>query len=156
MRLMARRLSAATIALVLAGCGAEPRRLPAACLAEPATIVRALERAPAAVALADGTRLSACVRLARREGELQALGVSLTAAADNLRMRAPSDPGAATALGYLAAAVRAGATANQGLASELARRIENASALDGRAPPAVHAALARGLQAGAGARAGGK
>lgn len=149
MRPMARRLAAATIALALAGCGAEEERLPAACLAEPATIVLALERAPAAVRLADGTRLSTCVRVARREGELQALGVSLTAAADILRMRAPTDPGAAIGLGYLAAAVRAGATSNQGLASELARRIENASALDGRAPPAAHAALARGLRAGA-------
>ena len=149
MRLMARRLAAATIALVLAGCGTKEERLPAACLVEPATIVRALERAPAAVTLPGGPRLSTCVRLARREGELQALGVSLTATADTLRTRAPSDPGAAVALGYLAAAVRAGATANQGLASELARRIQNASALDGRAPTAAHAALARGLRAGA-------
>jgi hypothetical protein len=150
MRPMARRLAAATIALALAGCGAEERRLPATCLGEPATIVRALQRAPGAVTLADGTRLSTCVRLARREGELQALGVSLTAAADILRTRARSDTAAATGLGYLAAAVRAGAMSNQGLASELARRIDNASALDGRAPQAAHAALARGLRAGAG------
>jgi hypothetical protein len=149
MRPMARRLAAATIALALAGCGAEERRLPATCLGEPATIVRALQRAPGAVTLADGTRLSTCVRLARG-GELQALGVSLTAAADILRTRARSDTAAATGLGYLAAAVRAGAMSNQGLASELARRIDNASALDGRAPQAAHAALARGLRAGAG------
>jgi hypothetical protein len=146
---MARPLAAAVLALVLAGCNAEREPVPAACL-RAAEIVRALEHAPQAVTLADGTRLSTCVRRARDDGELQALGLSLTTAADTLRARAASDPAAAAGLGYLAGAVRAGANANQGLASELTRRIDNASALGDGAAPAARAALARGLRAGTG------
>lgn len=143
-------LAAAIPALALAGCAAPGEPVPAACLGDPATIVQALERAPQAVALGDGTRLSTCVRRARSDGELQALGVTLVTVADTLRDRVASDPRAAAGLGYLAAAVRAGATANPAVASELARRIERATALEAGAPAAARAAMARGLRAGAG------
>ena len=145
-------LVAAILALLLAGCATvQDDPVPAPCLDEPETIVRALERAPGAVKLADGTRLSTCVSRARTDGDLQALGVSLTTVADALRARVAFDPGAAAGLGYLAGAVRAGAAAN-GLAAELARRIERATALPRDAPQAARAARAaraHGLRAGA-------
>jgi hypothetical protein len=146
---MAGSLVTAILVLLLAGCATvHDDPVPVACLDEPATIVRALEGAPGAVTLADGTRLSTCVSRARADGDLQALGVSLTTVADMLRARVASEPGAAAGLGYLAGAVRAGAAANEGLAAELARQIERATALAGDAPAAARAARARGLQAG--------
>ncbi|MDX6718140.1 MAG: hypothetical protein QOJ63_394 [Solirubrobacteraceae bacterium] len=139
---------AAIPALLLAGCessGAAP--LPAACLGEPAAIVRALERAPAAATLPDGTPLSRCVRLARGDGELQELGVSLMQVADGLRARAVADPVVALRLGYLVGAVRRGAAATPGIAAQLARRVEQAAALDD-AGAGSRAALARGISLG--------
>jgi hypothetical protein len=108
------------------GCGSPERAtMPAACSADAATIVRALERAPAAVTLGDGTRLSRCVRLAAvRDGDLQTIGVTLTQAADRLRADAASDPVAALRLGYLVGGVRRGAAQTPGVAAQLARRLE--------------------------------
>jgi hypothetical protein len=149
---MAVALAAALLALMLAGCATvQEDPMPAACLAAPASIAQALERAPGPVRLAGGTRLSTCVSHARTDADLQALGVSLTAAADTLRDRVAHDAAAAAGLGYLVAAVRAGVAANQGLASQLGRRVEGATALDGAAPAvraAAQAAFARGLRAG--------
>jgi hypothetical protein len=125
----------ATGVLLLAGCGSTDRgSMPAACLDEPAALARALERAPAAVTLADGTRLSGCVSRARGEGDLQALGVVLTQVADDLRERAASEPAAALRLGYLVGAVRRGAAATPGLAAQLARRLEQIAATGGDPP----------------------
>ena len=150
MAAMAGPIVAAILALLLAGCAtARNDPVPAGCLGEPATIVRALAPAPGAVRLADGTRLSTCVRRARADGDLQALGMSLIAVADTLRARVASDPTAAAGPGYLAGAVRAGVAANQGLAAELGRRIERATALDDDASQPARAAHALGLQAGA-------
>jgi hypothetical protein len=149
MAAMAGSIVAVILALLLAGCAVvrdEP--VPAGCLGRPATIARALARAPGAVTLPDGTRLSTCVRRARADGDLQALGVSLTTVADMLRAQVASDPGAAAGLGYLAGAVRAGVAANQGLAAELGRRIERATALADDAAQAAQAAQAQGLRAG--------
>ena len=134
--------------LLLAGCGsAEPATVPAACLGEPAAIARALDRAPAAVTLADGTRLSRCVSLARAEGDLQALGLVLTRVADRLRMRAAAEPAAALRLGYLVGAVRRGAQASPGLAAQLARRLEQIAA-PGGAQPDAGSPLEQGIRAG--------
>lgn len=149
MALMAGPLVAALLVLLLAGCasqGDDP--MPAACFGLPATFVTALERAPAAVRLPGGTRLSTCVRRARTDSDLQALGVSLTAAADTLRARVAVNPAAAAGLGYLVAAVRAGVAGNQGLAGQLGRRVEGATGLPDGAPAAARAALAQGLRAG--------
>ena len=149
MAAMAGPIVAAVLALLLAGCAAvQEDPVPAACIGEPAAIVRALGRAPGAVRLPDGTRLSTCVRRARADGDLQALGVSFITVADTLRARVASDPAAAAGLGYLAGAVRAGVAANQGLAAELGRRIEHVTALADDAPLTARAAHARGLQAG--------
>jgi hypothetical protein len=138
---------AAIPALLLAGCGSSQQPLPAACLGESAAVVRALERVPASATLADGTPLSRCVRLARGDGELQELGVSLMQVADALRPRAAADPVVALRLGYLVGAVRRGAAATPGIAAQLARRVEQAAALDGEAEPS-RAALARGIRLG--------
>ncbi len=143
-------LVVAMLALLLAGCadrGDEP--LPAACLDGPAALVLALQRAPAAVRLADGsTRVSTCVRRVRSDGELQELGVALTTAADTLRRQVATDPGAAVMLGYLAGAVTAGADGNQSLAGELRRKVERVTALAADAPLLARAAHDRGLRAG--------
>jgi hypothetical protein len=149
MAAMAGLLAAAILVLLLAGCATvEKDPVPAACLGGPASFVRALERAPDDVRLPGGTRLSTCVSNARRDSELQALGLSLTGAADTLRARVASDPAAAAALGYLTGAVRAGVTANEGLAAELGRKVERAAKLDDGAPAAARAARATGLRAG--------
>lgn len=133
----------------LAGCTQEPDPVPGACLAEPAALLAALRQAPAAVALADGTRISRCVSAARTDGDLQSLGVSLGRTADALRARAGADPGAALQLGYLSGAVQAGARrASSGIADQLARRIGQLAALDAGGPPAATAALRRGQRAG--------
>jgi hypothetical protein len=150
MAAMGGRLVAAILALLFAGCATvQDDPVPAGCLGAPATIVQALAQAPGAVRLADGTRLSTCVRRARADGDLQALGMSLITVADTLHARVASAPAAAAGLGYLAGAVRAGVAANQGLAAELGRRIERATALGDDAPQPARAAHARGLLAGA-------
>jgi hypothetical protein len=141
---------AAIGALFVAGCGSSEREaLPVACLGQPATISRALQRAPARVTLAGGTPLSRCVRVAaHRDGDLQELGVSLTRVADDLRPSAETDAGSALRLGYLVGAVRRGARQTPGVAAQLARRVEQASALGTEAPPASQAAWQRGVGLG--------
>lgn len=140
---------AAIGALFVVGCGSsEPEQLPVACLGEPATIARALERAPARVTLEDGTPLSRCVRVAaRRDGDLQALGASLMRVADDLRLDTKADPGAAVRLGYLIGAVRRGAARTPGLAAQLARRIEQTAALE-QDDAAARGALLVGVMSG--------
>ncbi|MDQ1686874.1 MAG: hypothetical protein QOC82_3611, partial [Frankiaceae bacterium] len=70
-------------------------------------------------------------------------------AADALRARLAAEPAAAAGLGYLTAAVRNGVADNQGLATQLGRRVEGTTALPDDAPAAARAARARGLRAGA-------
>jgi hypothetical protein len=148
MRAMARRLTAtAVLALALAGCSDDEPAVPVACLQDAASVQLALAAAPRAVTLADGTRLATCVARVRDDGDLQTLGVTMTAVADELEARAAREPAAAVRLGYLVGAVRKGARDTNGIALELARRMEGTAALDG-APPAARAALRRGLRAG--------
>ncbi len=135
--------------LALSGCTNEADPVPEACVGEPAAMLAALDAAPAAVMLADGTPLSRCISRARTDGELQSLGVSFTRLADTLRARAASDPAAALRLGYLAGSVRAGASeATSGVATQLARRIERLATLPTGAVAASAAAFERGLRAG--------
>ena len=142
------RVAAVGALLLLAGCGSpDDAGLPVACVGEPAAIAQALERAPAAVTLAGGTSLSGCVRRAREDGELQALGLLLTQVADGLRVRAASDPAAALQLGYLVGAMRRGERGSPGLASQLARRIEQIAMLEGDGPR-TGSQLERGIRAG--------
>ena len=143
------RMAALLPALLIAGCSDGRDPMPVACGGEPEALLAALRQAPAAVALHDGTRLSDCVRSARGEGELQSLGVAYLRAADALRASAATDAAAALQLGYLAGAVRSGAGRTQGgLAAQLARRVEQAAALEPGASAAAGAALSRGRRAG--------
>lgn len=135
--------------VVLTGCTKEPERTPAACSGTADSLLAALQRAPRAVVLADGARLSRCVSLARTDADLQSLGLSFSQVADMLRARAGADAAAALQLGYLAGAVRAGAAAAaSGVADQLARRIQQLATLEPSARAAATAALARGMRAG--------
>jgi hypothetical protein len=139
------------LALLLAtACGGrDDPPLDAVCTSSPGAIERALARAPAAVTLGGGTRLSDCVSRARSDAELQNAGAVLTAAAEHLAVRAQDgDAGAGLALGYLVGAARRGAARTPGLHAQLARRMESAAAFVDEGGPAVAAALERGLRAG--------
>ena len=115
---------AALAAIALGGCGApESEGSPVACLGDQAALAAALAGPPAPVRLSDGTSLSRCVSTAS-DGDLQALGVTFTQVADDLRARADRDGAAALQLGYLVGAVRRGAAATPGIAAQLARRVE--------------------------------
>ena len=140
---------AVILALVLAGCGSQDEMSPPACIeVDPAPVALALERVPAPVALPDGSSLSTCVRLLARSGsELQTLGGRLMRVADDLHAQAQDDPVAALRLGYLVGAVRRGAAQTPGLASNLARRIEQIAALD-TGGARSQAQLARGIRLG--------
>jgi hypothetical protein len=143
------RLLVAMLAIALAGCSSQEERVSAACTGDAQAIVTALQAAPGAVALADGTPLSRCISHARTEGDLQSLGIVLMRAADLLRLQAAEDPAAALRLGYLAGAVETGAaSATSGIALQLARRVDQLAVLPAGAAPAATAALARGRLAG--------
>ena len=138
-------LAAAALA---GGCGAEEEPIPFACVNGSAEAVeRALADAPGAVVLEGGTSISACIRTARSDAELQNAGGILTTAAEHLELEAPADATAALQLGYLVGAARRGASKENGIQAELVRRLERSAALE--APtPAAKAALAKGLEAG--------
>jgi hypothetical protein len=142
--------AALAASILLAGCvKQEPDPVPTSCVGEQAALLTALARAPRAVALPDGTRLSRCVSTARSDGDLQSLGLSLGRVADTLRARAAIEPDAALQLGYLAGAVRTGARrASSGIADQLARRMTQLGTLAPGASAASAAALARGARAG--------
>ena len=145
--------AAATVAvLTIAGlvptaCGEDQPELPGACRDGPAPVVRALEAAPGAVRLPDGTSLSTCVRRARSDAELQDLGSTYTRVADGLAGRMAGSDRAAVRLGYLIAAVRRGARRTNGIHAELVRRLEQTVGLDGP-PRAQRSAFRRGVAAG--------
>jgi type IV pilus biogenesis protein CpaD/CtpE len=144
------RALAVLLLLLLAGCTKDPDPVPAACVGEPSALLAALEHAPRAVVLEDGTPLSRCVSAARTDGDLQSLGIAFGRVADALRAQAASDPDAALRLGYLAGAVHTGAaTGHSGIALQLARRVEQLAMLAQDAGASSTAALRRGLHAGA-------
>lgn len=110
-------------------------------------MARALRPAPGRVALADGTKLSACVRRADSDAELQDVGLAYVSVASRLVEQVPRSNAAALQLGYLVGAAEKGAGRTQGIGLELSRRLEQAIGVNG--PPAPRkAAYARGLAAG--------
>lgn len=131
------------LAALLAGCGSEPARLPPACSDGPEAVLAALEDAPGAVALSDGTLLSECVERASDDAELQMVGFALTPVADRLAAR--RTPGAALQLGFLVGAVRRGAAGSNGVSLELVRRMEGRVAFE---DPGLLDAAERGARAG--------
>jgi hypothetical protein len=143
---------ALSLALALAACTKEPPPMPSTCTdTDPAGYERALAAAPGAVRLPGGVAISTCLRRVRTDAELQNLGSVVHAAAEHLaeRARDGSSPDAALALGYLSAAVSAGAARSNGIAAELARRVQTAGVGVDETSPAVARALERGLAAGA-------
>jgi hypothetical protein len=132
--------------LAFGGCGGRTPPAQACMEAQPADILQALTHAPRDVALADDTSLSQCVRRTIDDSRLQALGATLTTAADELGRRMRSSDAAAFQLGFLIGAVDRGASQAAGLQEELANRIAGAAAgLDGGPR---RAALLRGRAAG--------
>jgi hypothetical protein len=137
-------LAAATLAS--AGCGADHPPLSLLCTSSERPIARALERAPGAVALSDGTRLSDCVSRAREPGDLQNFGVVVVRVADRLADRARRrERGVAVQLGYLIGAAERGAAHSNGINAELVHRLQITSR---RVPPAAQDDLERGRRAG--------
>ncbi|MDP2711858.1 MAG: hypothetical protein Q8O56_11625 [Solirubrobacteraceae bacterium] len=134
--------------LALAGCGQQRAALAPSCLDETAMLA-ALQRAPGPVALDGATPLSRCISSARDGSDLRSLGHSFTRLTDTLRAQAATDADAALRLGYVAGAVRAGASrTSSGIADQLARRVEQLATLRRDAGTAADAAYRRGLAAG--------
>jgi len=110
-----------------------------------APLLAALRAAPAPVRLADGTALSRCVDRARRDADLQTVGLELTAAAGRLAASASTADRAALRLGYLVGSAERGARHTNGIHAELVTRLENAATT---VPADRRASFARGLRAG--------
>jgi hypothetical protein len=137
----------AAVVLASAGCRTGNAELPAVCKKGARRLAAALQAAPKAVRLEDGTRLSRCVHDARADADLQTVGTVYTQVADALASRLPTSESAAVELGYLTGAVRRGASGTNGTATELVRRVEQAPGLAG--PPADRrASYERGIAAG--------
>lgn len=144
-----RARTAALLALAtlpqLAGCGGKAP-LPRACLqASQRDVLDALGRLP--VALADGTPLSTCIDRAEDDAQLQALGMTFVAVADELAMRVARSPEAAFQLGFLIGAAERGAGPTGGTQAELVQRLEQVVSfqLDSAAREAT---VLRGIAAG--------
>jgi hypothetical protein len=142
---------AVSLALAFAACTKESPPMPSTCTdTDPAGYERALAAAPGAVRLPGGVAISTCLRRVRTDAELQNLGSVVHATAEHLAARARGGSAqAALTLGYLSAAVTAGAGHSSGIAAELARRVNVAGVGVSDASPAVAHALERGLAAGA-------
>lgn len=124
--------------------------MPRACIeTSRASYERALAAAPGPVRLPGGVAISTCTRRVKTDAELQNLGAVVHRVAEGLAARArDGDTDAALRLGYLSGAVGAGADRSNGIASELARRVETTGVglVDGSA--SVSGALTRGASAG--------
>jgi hypothetical protein len=145
---MRRLPTLAVLAAAVVACGSRDEPPPAGCAAKAAVVERAVLRAPAAVTLPGGARLSECVSQAQTDGQLQDVGFLLTGVAHRLARRATRDPRAATALGYLVGAARRGAAGAEGIPAELIRRIERTAAPVQRTGGTAAMALRAGLVAG--------
>ncbi|HKG03021.1 MAG TPA: hypothetical protein VKB03_07555 [Conexibacter sp.] len=132
--------------LAFGGCGGRTAPAQACIEAQPADVLQALTHAPRDVALVDGTSLSQCVRRTIDDSRLQALGATLTTAADTLGHDMRSSDAAAFQLGFLIGAVDRGAAQAAGLQEELANRIAGTAA--GLDDGPGRAALLRGRAAG--------
>jgi hypothetical protein len=149
------RFRAATVVavtLLAAGCADTTPPMPSTCTdTDAAGYERALGAAPGAVRLPGGTPISECLWRVRTDAELQNLGAVVHTVAERLALRARDarDATAARQLGYLGAAVSAGAQHSNGVSAELARRVEvTATGLD-ELSPALGRALREGQAAGA-------
>jgi hypothetical protein len=131
--------------LALSGCDGRTPPAEACIQAQPADVLQALLGAPDHVALADGTPLSQCVRRTLDDSRLQALGATLTVAADVLARRMRTSDAAAFQLGFLIGATDRGTAQAAGFQGDLANRIAGAAPPDGGPRRAL---LLRGRAAG--------
>ncbi|HEU4702655.1 MAG TPA: hypothetical protein VFS37_09255 [Conexibacter sp.] len=131
--------------LALSGCGDRTPPAEACIQAQPADVLQALRGAPDHATLADGTPLSQCVRRTIDDSRLQALGATLTAAADTLAQRMRTSDAAAFQLGFLIGATDRGAAQAAGFQGDLANRVAGAVPPDGGPRRAL---LMRGRAAG--------
>jgi len=137
--------------LAAGACGKAATPISPACVEVDGPLMAALARAPAAVALPDGSKLSDCIRDGTAEAELQSVGIAFHRAAEDLRVRAREDGGdaaAATQLGYLIGATRRGAQRTNGVMAELQRRVELVGGRLQDEAPARAPDVQRGLTAG--------
>ena len=108
-----RRTAATAFAALalLSACGSEEPDTPGACLADSARYLKALERAPQPVTLADDVPISACLIENQPSGELAQVGAAMVEAATRLSAAAArrGDEPAALQLGYLIGAAERGA-----------------------------------------------
>ncbi|HWI74156.1 MAG TPA: hypothetical protein VNT55_19505 [Baekduia sp.] len=147
-----RRTAALAVSLAglvgLGACAKESPTMPSICIDTGREgYERALAAAPGDVRLAGDVPISTCTRRVRTDAELQNLGTIVHGVAEDLAVRARAgDAGAAVRLGYLVAAVGAGADRSNGIAAELSRRVENTVV-----GVSEDAALARALRRGAAA-----
>jgi len=121
------------IALVVAACSRHSGldKAPAACVGglasdRVASLRAALAKAPGPVTLSDGTRISDCLAHDSSSGDIQTVGSTLIAVAQDLAdasQRRRSDF-ALTELGYLIGAAHRGASHAQGVADEVVRRLD--------------------------------
>jgi hypothetical protein len=126
--------------------------MPSACTdTDRAGYERVLRTAPGQVRLGGGVAISECLRRVSTDAELQNLGSVVHSVAEQLatRVRDRGDLAAARQLGYLDAAVQAGAARSSGISAELARRVSLAGTGLGDMSPEVARALADGQAAGA-------
>jgi hypothetical protein len=126
--------------------------MPTACTdTDRAGYERALRTAPGQVRLSGGVAISECLRRVRTDAELQNLGAVVHSVADQLAARARDrgDVSAARQLGYLNAAVQAGAARSSGISAELARRVSTAGTGLSGVSPGVARALTEGQAGGA-------
>jgi hypothetical protein len=130
----------ACLVATAAGCGKGDESTPAACLEGPATYLRALEAAPAAVKLEGETPISECLIQNQSGGDIARVGESLVLTATRLNADATADPGgeANLQLGYLVGAVERGIEETEGIHADLLRRLEVAARYaPGRRPPSA-------------------
>ena len=148
-----RRTAATAFAALalLSACGTEEPDTPGACLADSARYLKALERAPKPVTLADDVPISACLIENQPSGELAQVGAAMVEAATRLSAEAGrGNRPAALRLGYLIGAAERGAGESAGIHTDLVRRLESAAQTgpaDGLTG-AAGIAYRRGLEAG--------
>ncbi|HMJ34184.1 MAG TPA: hypothetical protein VK501_09710 [Baekduia sp.] len=140
------------LALATGACTNDDPPMPTTCTTtDQAGYERALRAAPGDVRLPGGVPISDCLRRVRTDGQLQELGAVVHRTAETLagRVRDGGDVAAARELGYLSAAVDAGAGRSNGISAELARRVSVTGTGLRDISPAVARALAAGQAAGA-------
>jgi hypothetical protein len=143
----------AIFVVAVAGCGSTDTSTPVACLEGSGAYLRALRSAPGEVMLDDGTPVSGCLVANQEAGDLATVGTAMVSAATTLNAEARAEPGGAAnlRLGYLLGAAERGASQNEGIDSELIRRLAVAARYspDGRPlPPGFLRTYREGFDAG--------